>query len=302
MSHRNSKSSHDFHGVQEVHEVLREVELQAVEPEPIQVIESNGELEVVNSARSVNSLTEEKPVGSAHPYVTQTVGILRKVQKWSSIPFLAFTGIHLVSVVATPALFGVEAGNAMIVLGREVYQTGVVEKGLLASVLVHVTSGALLQILRRVHRGLSGHSFKYSFSWKLRFNPVRLSGWILTVLAACHVFKERWAPLRVDGDSSFVDLSYVGWALNQPGRWLVTGAGLVALVAVGVFHAGAAWPQVVGVTSKWVLRDPKRWKRLLKWAVLAAGAAAAAALARTAAETPRVAGALARRFAAYDSV
>jgi succinate dehydrogenase/fumarate reductase cytochrome b subunit len=91
------------------------------------------------------------PSGNNHPYLTKTISILRKAQAYSIIPFGGFAAIHIFSVVITPAIFGPEAGNDMIGLGREIYHVPIVELSILLSATIHVTSGILLNFTRKYY-------------------------------------------------------------------------------------------------------------------------------------------------------
>lgn len=273
-------------------------QLQVVPPEPI-------EIDLIEPTRTrtptptpIPSKKDELPRQS---YLTRTVGLLRTVQRWSTIPILAFAAVHLTSVVIVPAIGGPEAGDAAISISRDMYQTPVGEGILALSTAIHFGAGIALQITRRIFAA-KHHGKKW---WRLSFQPVRLSGWILSGLLAGHVWRLRWAPLSVDGDSSLVDYSgYLSWLLAaEP---LATWAGLTLLIASTVFHIGAALPQVLHSLSAPSL-GPRGNPRAVRRALLLLTAAAALALARTAwasswswSSSPRAFPApLARRYALY---
>lgn len=90
--------------------------------------------------------------GNSHPYLTRSISILGNIQYYSVIPFSLFSCIHVGSVVVGPAIFGPEAGNDLIGLGRELYQVPVIELGILASVCTHVLSGISLNFLKKYYR------------------------------------------------------------------------------------------------------------------------------------------------------
>lgn len=81
--------------------------------------------------------------------IERAIVLLGKVQRGSVVPFSVFLAVHLSSVVVAPALGGVQIGNDMVMLGRELYQTPAVEWLMFGSVAVHVLSGMALTVLRR---------------------------------------------------------------------------------------------------------------------------------------------------------
>lgn len=257
-----------------------EEELHVVPPEPVEVTLENVPVPLATPRG------REDP----HNYLTRTVGLLRTVQRWSALPLLAFATVHVTAVVVVPALCGPEAGDAAVSISRDLYQTPLGETILALSAGAHLCAGIALQIARRLFTAKHNHGEPW---WRLRFQPVRLSGWILTVLLAGHVWKLRWRPFLVDADSAFVDSRYLAWLLAaEPASALL---GLTALVAAAVFHAGAALPAVL--TALGSRLRPR--SRAVRWAVLGLTGLAAVALARVATSRAVFPAPLARRYALY---
>lgn len=73
----------------------------------------------------------------------------------------------------------------------------------------------------------------------LGLSPLAFSGYVLLVLLAGHVYYERVAPLRVDGDSSMIDLTYIAHGLQQ--TFWKTFTALNLLVATGCYHMLVGW-------------------------------------------------------------
>ncbi|GMM31177.1 hypothetical protein DAMA08_039220 [Martiniozyma asiatica (nom. inval.)] len=218
---------------------------------------------------------------NSHPYILKAINVLQSIQYNSVLPFGLFSVIHLSSVVVTPAIFGIEAGNMMISTGRELYHVPIVEIGLLGSALAHVISGFALNITRKFYNykkygmvnpsiadekrmksdvkeqeevkdpneGLGGitsmlglGSRKSLTSKYLGLSPLSFSGYMLVVLLGAHVYQLRLVPLMVDGDSSFVDISFITHLLQKEFLKLFTLMNL--MVVIGVYHMAAGWNRI----------------------------------------------------------
>ncbi|AWU73856.1 uncharacterized protein C5L36_0A04530 [Pichia kudriavzevii] len=238
-------------------------DLKEVAPEPVELSASMGP-------------STSTPSENRHGSVLRAIGILNKVQTYSVLPFSAFSCLHILGVVITPAIFGTEAGDDMIGLGREIYHVPLVEYGILGSAAVHVISGVSLNLARKYYRYLKygksnikkrqsgddklivpgkeedievrdadkglggitsvlGAGSRVSFTSRyLGLSPLAFSGYFFLALLTGHVYYERVSPIVVDGDSSFVDLSYVAYSLQK--TFLKTYFGLNTLVLVGSYH------------------------------------------------------------------
>lgn len=212
--------------------------------------------------------------------VERAIGICSKVQRYTVWPLSLFAVVHLSSVVVAPAVFGVDMGNQMILMGRELYQNPAVEWGLLLSAAGHVISGISLNLLRRYLRYLKYGSSKKNTAtdhsvyknaeevkdideglggitsilglgsrksitarW-LGLSPLSFSGYLLLGLLAGHVFYERVQPLQVYGESGFVDLGFVSKAMATKGPQV--SVSLFLLVATGTYHIAAGWNWLLG--------------------------------------------------------
>ncbi|GMM46576.1 hypothetical protein DAPK24_031510 [Pichia kluyveri] len=231
--------------------------LQEIAPEPIPGIP----ISLPNSSSNSKS------------FLNKSINFLQKIQQYSTIPFLCFSSIHLFSVVITPGIFGIETGNDMIGLGRELYQIPIIEIGILISTCAHVISGFSINLLKRyqnyckygksskkvkiekrrviennedievkdIDEGLGGISSiigagsRKSITSKLfGLSPLSFSGYVLLILLLGHVYYERLLPLKIEGDSSLIDLGYVGFAIQN--TFWKTFTGLNALVITGSYH------------------------------------------------------------------
>lgn len=245
----------------------------------------------------VKGLPVGVPMGTPNDtrLVERAIRVASFVQKFTVLPFSLFTMLHLSSVVVTPAVFGVEAGNDMIVMGRELYQIPAVELGILISVSCHVIGGISANLLKKYLRYL-----KYGTSKKAKSNvslskksddrgqpdideglggvasllglgtrksltarwfgvsPLSFSGYLLLLLLAGHVYYERVGPLLAHGDSGFVDLGFVSKAMHQKGAQV--GISLFLLVATGSYHISAGW--------NWFLKKFKTHDRICSYATI----------------------------------
>lgn len=113
--------------------------------------------------------------GDSHPYLSRSISLCKKVQKYSVLPFSCFSLVHIFSVVVTPAVFGPQTADDLISVGRELYHIPVVEVGIFASAALHVVSGVVGNLLTRyqnyVKYGRSGarrNSKKHKFETSMK--------------------------------------------------------------------------------------------------------------------------------------
>lgn len=137
--------------------IMSTYELNEVAPEPVQGLPIPGSSTTSTSTLTSGQVSLGIPAslptnGNSHPYLTRSIHILNKVQQYSIIPFSGFSILHIFGVVITPAIFGVDAGNDMIGLGREIYHVPFVEMSILISATVHVVSGIALNLTRRYYK------------------------------------------------------------------------------------------------------------------------------------------------------
>lgn len=123
-------------------------ELKSVEPEP----------ELVENVPGIPSSLPKS--GNTHPYLIKSISFLTSLQKYSVLPFGAFSAIHIASVVISPAIFGPEVGNDMISVGRELYHVPMIEIGIFISAGIHVLSGITCNILKKYYNYVKYGKYK----------------------------------------------------------------------------------------------------------------------------------------------
>ncbi|KAK9468977.1 hypothetical protein V1512DRAFT_202358 [Lipomyces arxii] len=158
---------------------------------------------------------------------------LLKVHKYSSYGFTGFLALHLATVSATPAVFGIEAGDRAMMLARVLYQTPGIEETLVYGTLaVHVVSGVMLRVYK-IYRD------RKWYSHRLKLSRVAFSGYLLLPFVASHFVVTRLIPLVTEGDSSLVSLRYIahGFARSSAVSW-----GFYLLFVSGTaYHVGYGW-------------------------------------------------------------
>ncbi|KAH3665557.1 hypothetical protein OGAPHI_003744 [Ogataea philodendri] len=218
------------------------------------------------------------PITPSRRFSSRAIAVLSCVQKYSTVPLGVFAAVHLSGVVAAPPTAGVGIAEQLMSMGRELYQNGVSETVLLASVTAHVVSGIAIQAIRKwqnyikygkkkkskrqqygekeerpdTSTGLGGITYllglgsRPSLSFRMfGLTPLRFSGYVLIPVVAYHVGQERLAPLFVEGDSSMVDLSYVSYSLAQSP--ILASIGLTFLVTVATYHFSLGLLHYIGV-------------------------------------------------------
>ncbi|KAK9456115.1 hypothetical protein V1511DRAFT_496594 [Dipodascopsis uninucleata] len=197
---------------------------------------------------------------------------LQRAQRYSSYIFSGFVSLHVASVAIVPAVFGIEAGNNAMLLGRVVYQAPVLEQVLvLGSLAVHVISGTILRI-DKIQRD------RKWYSKRLKMSRVAFTGYLLTPIVLGHFTVMRAIPLMKLGDSSIISLQYITHAFNKSPfkTWVVYST----LLGLTMYHVGFGWcqwmrvkkykvPQAVGTTIFAIalvgLRSIARAGRVVAW-------------------------------------
>lgn len=179
-------------------------------------------------------------------YLHRIIAFLQKTQKYSAYGFLTFVGLHVSSVVVAPAL-GIHAGRCQefFEMTRAVYLSPLFEYPIifLASG-VHLAAGVATRALRgmtpkkRIKRresdilihdarrddiGLGGLGTIFGLGFKKScisshfpsFTPLQVSGYVMALALGYHVYKMRFAPAMIDGDSSLINLNFVTHYLRQ---------------------------------------------------------------------------------------
>ncbi|ODV84191.1 hypothetical protein CANARDRAFT_68744 [[Candida] arabinofermentans NRRL YB-2248] len=276
------------------------------------------------------TLEEITSKGLPKPATSKLIPFLTAVQKYSTIPFSIFSFLHLSSVVVAPSLSLIEIGEQLMSMGREIYQVSGFEKILLWSSIAHVLSGMSLRGIRlydnyNKYGKVKVKKRRGSRSWKagqenketvtdkdeglggilsilglgsrkslsarfLGLSPSSFSGYLLVPMLIYHVIKERIGPWLVDGDSSFIDLSYISHAIFK--NPLKTPVGLVVMVAVASYHMLSGFNRFMKLFS---LRARK-----LTYAAIATTTFLASLSVFFISKMGPAFGATARRFDAYD--
>ena len=222
------------------------------------------------------------------PWLRKIIRVLVPIQKYSSMGFASFLGLHVTSVAIIPGLGApLPESQQIFEMGRALYQWAPVEKFIFISLGIHVVSGISLRIARTVlgTRRKKRNSFEpikspedddiglggitsllglgYRRSWiSTQFpglSPLSFSGYVLMPLLAYHYYKFRLRPLQVDGDSSLVNLHYVAYVLKGSvwghiGNWVNTLL-LAGLVWVTMYH----WVTGVMRYQRWFSARSRWW-------------------------------------------
>lgn len=233
-------------------------------------------------------LSTQTPHSQNDVWLRKIIRVLTPIQKYSSMGFASFLGLHVTSVAILPGL-GVPLAESQQVfeMARALYKWAPLEKFILISVGIHVFSGIGLRIARTVlgtrrkkrntfepikspqddDIGLGGITsllgLGYRRSWiSTQFpglSPLSFSGYVLLPLIAFHYYKFVMRPLQVDGDAALVNLHYVTYVLKGSawgpiGNWINT-LMLAGLVWVGMYHA------VSGVMryQRWFSAKSRKW-------------------------------------------
>lgn len=138
-----------------------------------------------------------------------------------------FMVVHLTAPAAA-AIGGEDTASQFMLLGRELYQTRLGEKALLASGVAHVAASAAKRVLashRQRWRLPSLHSLS---SWH------SVSGFALVPIVVLHTLKHRWWPAASDISPAFFNYGYVVRAL-QTRPWL-SWLGYGSILLAGSYH------------------------------------------------------------------
>ena len=125
---------------------------------------------------------------------------LTAIQSLSAAGFGAFLLLHVPASAAS--VLGESNATQLMLIGRELYQSDLLEPIFLGSAALHVGSG----LARRLHR----HGWKSFRSLSLH----ALSGYLLVPLVSFHVYMHRWLPLKMD-ISNDISYSFTSLFLQQ---------------------------------------------------------------------------------------
>lgn len=114
-----------------------------------------------------------------------------------------------------------------MILGRELYQSPIGEKSLLAAGSLHISSGILKRIIASKRRNWTLPSWK-SLSWH------SISGIALVPLVVAHAGTHRWYPAYMSLSPAFIDYGFVVRALQkQP---VLSYLGYASILVAGAYH------------------------------------------------------------------
>lgn len=182
-----------------------------------------------------------KPSGST------ILRVLLGVQKYSSYAFTGFLGLHLVSVVVTPALASVDAGNSALLFARTLYQAPGLETVLVTGALVlHVGAGAAL----RAYKLARSKNLYAAYLTPQLSQPSRLAlaGYAATPLLLAHYYMSRALPAAVLGDSSLISLDFISHSLaSHPGPAIFS---VLSLLGLTLYHAVYGWRRWLRIYSR----------------------------------------------------
>jgi Protein of unknown function (DUF1691) len=194
-----------------------------------------------------------------------------RTQKYSSYVFTTFLGMHITNTALLPLITrSVPDADTYLLLTRPYYQSSVAEPLIVAlPLLAHVASGLALRIQRK---RLADRRFGYLEAEKntktIRsrwptLSYTSLAGWILYPMVVGHVIANRLTPLRIEGGSSGVGLSFVahGFAKHPLFAW----AGYGALIGVGSWHFVWGWSKWLGLDPSSIVFDTSGKKRSRRW-------------------------------------
>ncbi|KAI4156567.1 MAG: hypothetical protein LQ340_000175 [Diploschistes diacapsis] len=208
---------------------------------------------------------------------------LLRTQRYSSYLLSSFLGLHIANTSLVPLLTrSVATSEPYLLLTRPYYQSPLFEPLLvLGPLAAHVGSGVALRLYRRRqtvrNAGAENRAERKKVAWP-KVSGISWLGYALWPLLAAHVFVNRITPLRIDGDSSGVNLGYVshGFA-KHPAVAFTT---YVALVGVGVWHIVWGWAKWLDLTPDTAkgedgaergLRRKRRWYAVNALAALTTG-------------------------------
>lgn len=261
------------------------------------------------------------------PFTSKVISFLSGVQKYSVIPFSIFSVLHLSAVILAPAISGPDMGNEVMDMGREIYQTPSTEPLIFASAAAHAISGILVTLIRKfityrkygklkshktkeklvktneekenvkdVNEGLGGlgsmlgWGSKKSFTYRLfGISPLSFSGFIFMIMLTGHVLSMRLSPLTIDGDSSYIDLSFVSYTLSV--KKLKMAMIYLTFTFVGSYH-------MVSGANRFLKLYSKKARKIAYAFIYSTAALAVISLVRIANMVP-VPPSMAERFAKY---
>ena len=226
--------------------------LQEVEPSPVEETPSDSKDNYFPDSSGTSSPKTTSSVGlSGH----STTWYLRRIQKYSSYAFSAFTVAHIANTSLIPLATGsVHASEGSLLLTRPYYQSWPIAEPFLIIIplMAHIGSGLALRLYRRnvnaSRYGAETRSEKKQYRDQLwpAVSGISKLGYLSVPLLVGHTFINRGIPDQFPGGSTNIGLSYVSHAFAK--HPIVSFSGFAALISVTVFHATWGWAKWLGYT------------------------------------------------------
>lgn len=184
--------------------------------------------------------------------------ILLAAQKYSTLGPAAYLFFHYANTAVIPLIsYSTATAERTLLLTRPYYQASLVEPLLIfGPIVVHVASGLSLRLYRRFQAakryGAETHAERQQITrslWpKLSLNSAL--GYALYPMLAAHVIVNRWAPLKVHGDSSSVGLRFFGYGVSR--HPILANIGYSILVSVASWHFVGGAAKYLRLTREYV--------------------------------------------------
>lgn len=245
--------------------------LEELEPSPVPVSNDDSDEEISRS-------TTLPPLGLSGGG-RNLVKYLTRMQKYSSITFTVFIGLHLTNTSVIPLLTqSIPSSDVYLLLSRPYYQSFPLELILVVlPIALHVTAGLGLRIHQRnvnlQRYGASLLPIKTRLKKKLKIWPhiswISISGYLLVPLILQHTLVNRILPLVYEGGNSGVGLGYVAHSFARHPILAAASYTMIISVAAGHFCWGIArW---AGLTSPRVKHSNElqwqKWRRRRWWVI-----------------------------------
>ncbi|CAK9442249.1 uncharacterized protein LODBEIA_P59920 [Lodderomyces beijingensis] len=265
-------------------EIPRE-ELHKIAPTPVYFLDESPS--PASPSTPLNSTSNSSSHhGGSKKWVIPT---LCKIQKYSAWGLVSFLGIHLTSVVVVPILpISHDLKQQVFSLAKAVYQDVPLYEPvfIFGAGITHILSGIALRLVRYFKRrnqhrsaarvqllnaaidikdsdddiGLGGISNIFGLGYRksitttqFGLTPLQFSGYVSIPFVLFHIYKFRYMPWAVEGDSSLINLDYITYVLNLKHPWVNTVA-LLGLVLSVTYHVTIGGMKLQGFYSR-------NWKR-----------------------------------------
>nr|OQO30966.1 hypothetical protein B0A51_01771 [Rachicladosporium sp. CCFEE 5018] len=228
-------------------EPLQSLDPSPIEETPIHLEDNSPDSYFPPSNPSTRPPPSQSPPPSSHLGLSGNshtpIYYLLRLQKFSSLTFLAFATAHITNTSLIPLLTrSVPASEPYLLLTRPYYQSWPIAEPLLiiAPLVIHVASGVGLRLYRRnlaaERYGAETRAEKRKYRsalWPVLSSQSKL-GYALVPIIAAHTLVNRVIPARTEGGSSNINLSYVSHGFARAP--IISHIGYTALVGTAVWH------------------------------------------------------------------